>query len=532
MVAISAQMASSLNNLLSLNDDITRTQSRLSTGKAIASASDSISVFFKAKSFTDKGEQLDNVNKNVSQAVANLDIVDKALSNMQENIKGAQQLMRDARAKATTPSNAANTFRTNGTSTGTSYAVTAGAPTATPPVPAIRGSIVDTSAASDNGDNSSMFQVGDIIQVNVLDTKTNTTLTRYLKAVAPSIAGPNQTKNGAGSGVAVSPAGALTYTAANDTAIEFSDLATLASGLTTAFGVANANFQYKETTSAATPPVTTGKIGFSLAGPNLSLTFGQVFDANLSATTAATTNALADFGSIFGKNFAANAGPTALGASPSIGSAIQFGSANPAASYTYASSAGPGNDPITIEARKNASDFFKQTMVGLDAMVKDAYLPGFGNVLRGDTLKVDLNETGLLQQQVKLASAIDFTQTFGTANTWGVGFNATNQTTGFTGDDFLTDGLLDNALTAVSKIYTGLKAAQVVLAAAKTSMSSRLDYNKVMVSSLTTTANEMTAADTATEASKLAALQNQQSFATTNMSITKQAEQSLLQLLR
>lgn len=188
-IAISSQMNASLVSLTQINDDVTRTQGRLSSGLSVASASDNVAVYFKAKSFANKADGLDATNKNISQAVSNLDVVDKALGNMQDNLKGAVQLMRDARAKAVTVQKAANTAGDQ------SYATaTVGPPAAQR---TLKGQIVQPRAlaATDvatSPDSSAFFQVGDVFAVTLADSSSATggKVTKYFRATDPASALP------------------------------------------------------------------------------------------------------------------------------------------------------------------------------------------------------------------------------------------------------------------------------------------------------------------------------------------------------
>ena len=63
-------------------------------------------------------------------------------------------------------------------------------------------------------------------------------------------------------------------------------------------------------------------------------------------------------------------------------------------------------------------------------------------------------------------------------------------------------------------------------------LNSRSGFNSAMMNELNGDSDLLTAADTTAEAANLASMQTKQSFATNSMSLTKQAEQGLIQLLR
>src|SRR5690348_17326700 len=100
MVApLSAAMNAALNSLIDVTDSMVQTQKRINTGKSVNDPSDNIAIYFKARSYTDRADLYTNVNANITQGIANLSFVDKALSNMIDNVKGARQMLADAKAK-------------------------------------------------------------------------------------------------------------------------------------------------------------------------------------------------------------------------------------------------------------------------------------------------------------------------------------------------------------------------------------------------------------------------------------------------
>ncbi|MFO1148470.1 MAG: hypothetical protein U1E62_08835 [Alsobacter sp.] len=486
------------------------TQKHINTGKTISDPSDNIAIYFKALSYTSKADNYTDTNAGITQAIANLDYVDKALSNMADNVQGARQMLNDAKAKAV---NAATAVNVTGAKAYAQSTVTVGGVTRT-----IKGQIVDPgtgASASANVADGGFFQAGDVFQVTFRDASNNSTATRYFKAVAPDDANlPDQTKKG--------------DTAAN--AIEFNDVSSLAMAMNLGFGVANASFGAVATTANG---ATTYRLSMQLNTSTQSITFGQVADANVTVAGAATKGSTFDFTRLLQP--AGQAGATVT-----TGNALDATNAPNAASWTYSAVGGTQTDQTAVDARKQAADFFRQTVYGLVSTVRDAALPGFANILKGESMTVQLNDTNTVSQTVKLATPIDFTANYGAA-TYGVGFaiNGTGAiTTNYTDtasaatSNFLDDAQITGAITKLSTIVTSLSQQRTLVAAAKTAMASRLDLNKTLVSSLKDTANGMTAADMAEESASLAALQNRQNFAATNLTITRQAEQYLLNLLR
>lgn len=562
-IAISSQMAAGLVALTSTNDDISKTQNRLNTGLAVATASDNIAVYFKAKSYADKAEDLDTTNKGIAQGVANLDVVDKALSNMKDNIKGARQMLNDALAKAvntgtavniaakTQAANAGNNnTATTRSASGTTYGALDGytGPAATAKRLTLKGAIVDPGVAVRQGtadtstvvqaanahaatDSASYFQVGDVFAVRFDDPNAapgKQSQTVFFKAADPTADIDNT---------------ATTGTAANP--YVFKDLATMADAMNSAFGRANAAFTLQqESTKVGSADATLGGyfLSMQLGSATQSISFSQVSEGGSANGTTF------DFQNLFGNQAQAGTNVDVQKSNGlqqksliSNGTALLTGAPD-ATTITYASTTATQTDQSAVDARKQAADFFRQTVIGLAASVGDANLPGYANVLAGGTMTVMLNDSNTSSQSVSIGGAIDFTKTGGGTSTgltsFNVGLNMTNRTTSFTDTggagsaNFLSNNQLNAAITALDNMSTTIGQFQKSLAASKVALNSRLDFNKTVATTLNAGATSMTAADTNQEAANLAALQNRQAFGVNNLSTTKQAEQSLLQLLR
>ena len=507
---LSSSMTRSLMALVDINQQLETTQNRINTGKAVSDPSDNIAVYFKALSYSGKADDYQVVNANITQAIANLNYVDKTVANMVDSVQGARQILVDARAKAVAASTAVNVTGAR------AYAQTT--LTVANAARTIRGQIVDPgtgTGANANLADGSMFQAGDVFQVTVRDSSNNSTVSRFFRAVAPDAAAlPDQAKTG--------------NSAAN--AIEFNDLASLATALTLGFGRDTASFDAVATTTGTT---TTFQLAMQLNSASQSITFGQVVDASVGTGAAASTGASFDFTRLL-----QNA--STRGATVSVGNSLDATNAPNAASWTYSAVGATQTDTAAVDARRQAADFFRQTISGLQSTVRDAALPGFANILRGEAMTVSLNDTNTVSQTVRLATPIDFSLSFN-ASVYGLGLaiNGTGAiTTNYTDtanaatSNFLDDAQITGAINKLSNIALALGQQRTFVAAAKTAMTSRLDLNKALVSTLSDTANAMTAADMAEESAKLASLQNRQNFAATNLSVTRQAEQFLLNLIR
>lgn len=533
--AISSQMTANLIALTQVNSDIDSTKGRLASGVAIASASDNISVYFKAQTYLDKANAYDTVNKGIGEAVSYLDNVDKALANMQENLKGALQVMKDARTKAVSYQSAA---RTQGDNTYANRAAVAANPNAVPPtvaVMALTGAIVSQSSPAANSatappdqNDASMFQQNDVFSVTMTGAD-GVGVTKFFKATDPNQAPSDKTMalNAANGQWGI---GANNADGSQPAAYNFNDLASLKTAMEKAFGTSR--IQMNVTTVG-----TGSKLGFTLQNPADTIKFEQTNDQVVKAPagSGAQTDAGAafDFSVLFGKQneFTLNGGALTFDAKglPTEGFTKGAGvstNSNGYKIFSYSSIGSTDND--ALDARTTATSMYKQTLLYLQTTTKDATLPGFSNVLKGETMTVDLNDLASVQQTVKLTKATD-PLSLGFA-----GYSVNNGTVSTTNaaNNFNTDASLDAAMAEVKSAISSMKQSQSYLAASKLQMNSRLDYNKTLVNSLQQGANRMTAADTTLEATNLASLQTRQSFAQNNLALTKQAEQSLIQLLR
>ncbi|MFO1148469.1 MAG: hypothetical protein U1E62_08830 [Alsobacter sp.] len=559
--AISSSYLSGLVNLADINSGIETSQGRLASGLAVAKASDNPATYFRAKSYSDKADDYANVNKNITAAMGNMDVVDKALGNMQDALKASLSLMTDARAKAIPQS---LTAQTNGdTVYGSRAAVAAGQNTAA--VLALKGMIVSTksvpvaSAAAAPADinDGSVFQQGDVFAITITDTANpgaGGTQTRYFRATSTeaAVSDSAQVLNAQGQFVnataagAVAAAGVAAVAATGATAalaFNFNDMASLQTAIQKAFGTSQITVNMNEIGGAGTGNFT---MGFALANNTSSISFQQTNDQGQSAGAANNANNPVDagvafnFSALFGnqqgyvynapgvQQFAANGNAQlAYNTTATQGKKTVGGVTGNSFTYSSIGATKAQLDDVLL-ARKSAADYVRQTLTNLKNLTGDASMPGFNNILKGETMTVQLNDTNTSSQNVKLAYATDALSLgfVGYAEANGVGNTAATQ------NDFNTDADINTTIAQVNGALARLKQNQSFLAAARTQISSRLDYNKSMAVALQAGATSLTAADTNEEATSLASLQTRQSFAVNNLAATKQAEQSLIQLLR
>lgn len=540
--AISSQMASNLANLMSVNSDLGATQNRIGTGKKVNTAADNAAVYFKALSFQSKSEDLGTVNADITQALSNVSVADKALTSMQKNLEGTLQQIRDARAKAV---NAVLSVTTAGGQTYADAQQTGGANNQV----LVRQRPAPGAAIADLN-NAATFQEGDTFAMSIVDAQTGTTTTRFFRAASftgdttsnKAVTGEvGEQAYDAFGGAAVNAQGAaiLTSGLTEQAALNFKDLATLKKAMVQAFGT-------DAITVNVTPQATgTNKISFALASSNLSASFSQITNndptaANAAGAVAANRGATFDFNQLFGTFGALTlnaAGVQVVTQQSATTGASSIANAT-GASYTYTGSSVAQQS--VLEARRQAADAFRATIANLRSFVNDASLPGWNNLLKGEAMDVALNETREVRQTFSLAASNVFNpigirnNSVDPANYFAaVGISAAGVvTTANVNGNFATDADMDAVIAQSTTYLRSMRIAQSFLASQTTMLQSRKDFNAANISLLKQAVTDMTAVDMAEEATNLAALQNQQAFSTNNLAVTKQSEQSLIQLLR
>ncbi|MCZ8104627.1 MAG: hypothetical protein O9972_42865 [Burkholderiales bacterium] len=484
-VAISTQMSANLVSLMSVNSEMAGVQDRLATGKKINSVLDGAALYFRAKTLTEKAQAYDPVNANIDAALSNVKVADKAIETMYSNLNSLLTTLRDARSKAIVA---------------TAVAATNNA-TATAYLPATGGqTLVDTGATALN--DETRFQVGDVFAISFTDALNNT-VTRFFRATTSASVGVTGGAAGtvtSGNGTGVGAANPFNFSSASE--------------LVTAF-----NATLGRDDIQLNLDTTTGK--FNLQGANIGTSFSIAQTTNAGTPTAGIANATVDFERMFGTS-------DNIVRSGGNGATIFNGTGNTAIVGTMITVTGSGSaaTAANLETRRLAADTYRSTLQQLNNIARDAYLPGFVNLLQGSTMEVNLNEdAGDVIQNVNIGGAVD-PVSLGFAN-----FNPTTGNDNISSLHFNGDAI-NSAVTRVTAAMTALRSRQNALANHTAMLSTRLDFNKSFQGIVGDAATAITAADANEEAATMAALQNRQAYAVNNLSVTKGAEQSLLQLLR
>lgn len=475
--ALSPQMSANLVALTSINTDMAATQGRLATGKKVSTVLDGAALFFRAKGLSEKAEALDPVNANISAAISNVKIADKAISTMYDNLSGLLSTLKDARSKPITATTAINT--TSGADQRTSYAAVGSLVQAAP---------VGAAPAVDV-DDPSKFQTGDLFAISFTNAAGLTT-TRFFEA-----------------GAAVTGKTGLTDAAA----MRFTDGASLMAAFTTVFGTDDIALTF----NAAGDP---NKFVLSATNPATTITISQTSNAAPANIPAGTPNSFLDFDKIFGTSTSRVGGAAVQ---------VQNGTALlnvVGTQVTYTGTGASAASAANLETRRLARDTYAVVLQQINNLAKDGYLTGFNNLLTGSTMTVDLNEdTGDVVQNV----------TIGAVDPAALGFAGFVASTGR--DDiasFNSDTLINQAVNRVTGALTILRARQNALASHTSMLSTRMDFNKNAQTITGDVANAITTADLTEEAARAASLQTLQTFSTNNITMTNTAEKSLIQILR
>jgi len=171
-------------------------------------------------------------------------------------------------------------------------------------------------------------------------------------------------------------------------------------------------------------------------------------------------------------------------------------------------------DPTT---QTNLAAQFDSLLGQIGQLASDSGFNGV-NLLAGDTLTVNLDETGNSSISV---TGVDYTN----ANNAPLSIaNAAN--------NWSTAGDITTASTELSAALVSLRSESQTLSSSLSTVQIRQDFTKAMVNTLQTGADNLTLADSNEEGANLLALQTRQQLSSTALSLAAQADQNVLRLFR
>lgn len=168
--------------------------------------------------------------------------------------------------------------------------------------------------------------------------------------------------------------------------------------------------------------------------------------------------------------------------------------------------------------RTGLAEQFNDLIDQLDKLSEDATYNGV-NLLRGDSLKLTLNETGSSSMEVQ-------TKDGGGINAAGLSLATIEAST------LDTDEGIEAEIAKIKTAINTVRSQSSSFGANLSMVENRQDFTKAMIGTLTGGASDLTLADMNEEAANLLALQTRQAMSQNSLSLANQASQSVLQLLR
>jgi flagellin len=165
------------------------------------------------------------------------------------------------------------------------------------------------------------------------------------------------------------------------------------------------------------------------------------------------------------------------------------------------------------DARASLQNDFNYTLSQINTLANDTSYNGI-NLLDKDNLSIIFNEDGSSQLNIE---GVDFSF---------VGLGLTEAD----GDDFQKDSVLNSFLDKLGEVLTVLRTQASKFGSNLAIVETRQDFTANLINVLDTGASNLTLADSNEEAANALALQTRQSLSTTALSLSNQADQSILQL--
>ena len=470
------------------------TQNRLATGKKVNSALDNATSFFTAQGFNNRASALTSLLDSISNSIQTLKTADAGITSI---TKLVAQLKSTAQQALQAPSAYTSQAKLSSTAplVGASAADLRGtAGTATVTGTATLSSF--TAAAANAGDlvvNGKVVTIADGDNIDAILTKINNTPNIGVTAALDSSGKLKITSN--------DPFSSFKINAAADTPP--STAATL-----TALGLTAA-------TTASTNPISGKTLSFTVgSGAPITVTFGDPATTPGAIKTLDDLNArLAGVGlsaTLDGQGDLAFATTTQTASdSFSIGGTLTGAGTK----FTSTASTLPIRGGSGADARDSLITQYNNLLGQIDTLAKDASFNGI-NLLTGDTLSILFNETNSSRLNVAGTSATSA----------GLGLSK------IVASDFADGNAVGGVLKLIERATTSLSSEASRLGSTLAVTQTRQDFTKLLVNTLTAGADGLVNADLNEEGANLLALQTRQSLSQTALSLSSQADQSVLKL--
>jgi flagellin-like hook-associated protein FlgL len=580
-IVLSAGVRQNLLSLQSTAELMAKTQNRLATGKKVNSALDNPLNYFTAQSLNNRAGDLNALLDSIGQAQKTLEAADHGITAISRLVEAAKSIAKQA-AQAAGPTatyalavsgNAAIPADTAAVGTGTAaipadvaanLTGTVGSLTTATTLDTLGLTTGQTISISD-GTNTVTYTVGatpatedidDVINtlnggaatwnvslqggfLNVESNNNADTLT--ISGTGAAATWGTTTTGGPTNATVAALTGVLSVTqgAGSPATVDFSTVTTRAGILAALGGIAafDGSNHLVLTASNNTDNITDSGAGTSQTGLGLASVY-QPANATLGALSGTLTVQLGSgavqtitFGS--GSNVSNRAelvtalnnisGVTAtIDASNNISITstspqnVTIGGTN-AANFFAAANIGANAPTVTVTTpdatRASLEADYNNILTQIDGLAKDASYQGI-NLLNGDDLKVIFNEQGTSWLNI---SSVVFDS---------LGLGLTNIPAG----NFQTDANIDATVTAVDTALKTLRTQASAFGANLTTVQTRQDFTKNLITTLQVGADNLVLADTNEEGANLLALQTRQQLSTTALSLSAQADQAVLRL--
>lgn len=485
------------NSLLALQNATAlqqATQTRLATGKRINTALDGATNFFTAQGFNTRSAALNSLLDAMSNSIQTLKAADNGITSISSLVA---QLKSTAQQALQAPS----AYSSIATLASTSPFVTASAADLRGSVGAatVTGTATLSGYTAAGGDAGNVVINGKTVAVAAGDTidaivnRINTTANIGVTAALDSTGKLKLTSNDPFSSFTINgTAGTPPSTAATLTALGLTAATTASTnpiqGKTLSFTVGSGS---PLTVTFGDPAVTPGAIktlddlNTRLSAVGLSATLDGQGNLTFSTTTRTTSQSFTIGGTLTGAG----------------------------TKFTTTASTLPVRGGNGADARDNLVTQYNNLLAQIDTLAKDASFNGI-NLLTGDTLSILFNE--------KNTSRLDIAGTSVTSP--GLGLNQVTAT------NFADGDALVSVLAQVERATTLLTSQASRFGSHLAVTQTRQDFTKALINTLETGAGNLVNADLNEEGANLLALQTKQSLSQTALSLSTQADQSVLRL--
>ena len=503
-ITLSAGVRQNLLSLQATSALIAKVQNNLATGKRVNSALDNPSNFFTSQSLQNRASDLNGLLDAVGQAQQTLAAADQGIFSISKLVESAKSVAKQAQQAALGSQTVYNAFSVTGTTgaetlgtTGNGSAITVANST----LYSFTININGTGARTVDFTSDASATIGEIQAGLAADFATEVAAAGFTAGTDIELV-----NNGAGDGIRVNAlkadldivigAGAgnsgLTANTYNSTSL-LDNLVTNggAAGATLTVAVNGGANQVITFGTGAGQISTLAELNSTVSG-----IAGLAAGSGVSGTTL-TFN----IGSISSQN-SINLTSSSSALTTTLGLTGKTGTTQGTATVTGANS-----------TRTSLEADFNDIVSQIDTLAKDAGFNGI-NLLNGDSLKVAFNETGT--SSLTIAGV--------TFNAAGIGLAAVGSGT------FQSNANIDTQVAKLDTALTSLRTQASKFGSTLTTVETRQDFTKNLISTLQTGADNLVLADTNLEGANLLALQTRQALSSTALSLSAQADQSVLRL--